>query len=658
MDIMKTNPSYFAKHYPEDEVVKVLERLDKKYHKDGNPNVSDEIYDVLKDSFYERNPQHSYFDTVGTVENNKNKVKLPIYMGSINKIKSDGTTLNNFIQKYSGKYVVSDKLDGISALYVIKKNTNSKHFEEKMYTRGNGYEGQDISRFLSLLHFDRSLLKNYIENKSENEIILRGELIISKDDFKLIQDKGANPRNLVAGSMNTKNPNKSILKYVQFIPYALIQPKLKPSEQMIWFQENKINPVFYKIVNTSSLNFQTLSDILIQRRNDSVFEIDGLVIHHDAYYDIVEGQNPSYAFAFKTMVKDNVAEVIVKEVEWNISKNGKMIPVILFDSVSMNGVVIRRTTGFNAQYIDKHCIGPGSRLLITRSGDVIPYIVDVLSSSSTGKPMMPKEPYSWNKTKMDIIIENQKENKEVAIKNMISFFNKIKVPGFSSSNIRKMFSEGFDTPKKILYANKSDFQNIIGNVNGEKIYSHIEKSRDDIDFKTLLEASNLLGHGFGERKINIILKKLPKIQSGYIPKLEELVEIEGISVITAEHFIKGLKEFFEYLEKNPELKNIIRVKDKHTNNNDFDDLKENEKKENKKCINMENEYVIFTGFRDNDLSEKVENCGGTILSSMSKKTTILVYKTYSDTSQKIKQAKAMGNVKIMSKEEFETYLQK
>ena len=109
--------------------------------------------------------------------------------------------IDSWKKKYKGSAIVSDKLDGISCLFY--KNDN----DIKIYTRGNGKEGQDISH-----------LRNYITfpNITETKFAIRGELIISRDNWEKIKDLGSNARNVVAGAIHSKILNKTILSNIEF----------------------------------------------------------------------------------------------------------------------------------------------------------------------------------------------------------------------------------------------------------------------------------------------------------------------------------------------------------------------------------------------------------------------------------------------------------
>lgn len=140
---------------------------------------------------------------------------LPYYMGSQNKIKDSEEELAKYKAKYAGPYVVSDKLDGVSCLIIYENNII------KIYTRGNGTEGQDITHILEYV--------NGIPKLDNADMAVRGELIISKSNWDVLGTlgkQGANPRNTLSGAINSDIINKDILSKVDFVAYSLINPKI------------------------------------------------------------------------------------------------------------------------------------------------------------------------------------------------------------------------------------------------------------------------------------------------------------------------------------------------------------------------------------------------------------------------------------------------
>ena len=188
--------SKYVQNLDSKKLEKILRDLSSEYYNKGISLVSDEIFDYLKETLQELDPLNDYLNEIGAPVNEKEKVKLPYSMGSLDKIKPSTNELEKWKKTYTGPYVISDKLDGISAqLYITKK-------ENKLYTRGDGEYGQDISYLIEYL-FDVSKFP-----KDNLPISIRGELILSKKNFEKVKDKFKNARNAVAGYVNSKKIGK------------------------------------------------------------------------------------------------------------------------------------------------------------------------------------------------------------------------------------------------------------------------------------------------------------------------------------------------------------------------------------------------------------------------------------------------------------------
>src|SRR5437868_10422450 len=122
------DPKKFASTIDTPKLVKILEKLRHLYYNVGESPISDEKFDQLEDELRKVAPNDKYFTMVGS--GSDKFVKLPYNLPSLNKIKNDDTiTLDKWLKTYQGTYIISDKLDGVSALLV---NDNNKY---KMYTR-------------------------------------------------------------------------------------------------------------------------------------------------------------------------------------------------------------------------------------------------------------------------------------------------------------------------------------------------------------------------------------------------------------------------------------------------------------------------------------------------------------------------------------------
>jgi NAD-dependent DNA ligase len=382
-----------------------------------------------------------------------------------------------------------------------------------------------------------------------------------------------------------------------------------------------------------------LSELLVERREKSDFEIDGIVVSHNNSHAHVQGENPKYAFAFKSVQTMDKAEVVVTKIEWNVSKDGYMIPVVHFNPVHLAGVMIQKAHGFNGKYVKDNKLGPGSRIIIMRSGDVIPYIVEVLSASASGTAQMPEIEYEWSKTNVDIIISKKDgaTNDIVNLKSIEYFFDKIDIKGISKATISKIYNSGFKDIKSIINVSKTDLLKIDGfkDKTADKIVDGFKQAFSDVDCVLLMDASNTLGRGFGRKKIELILENFPNLlKSRTIPSMNDMVAIKGIEHKTAEAFIDNLPKYFDFYD-NLGLK--------------CTEPTQVEKEPN--SVKLGHINVVFTGFRDKDIEEYIIANGGKVSGSVSKNTSHVVVKDKNKDSSKAVKAKELG-VPVVSVEEF------
>lgn len=623
-------------------IAKLVQEANYAYYNTREPLFSDTTYDIVHDYLQQIDPSNPVLKQIGSqIPNMDNrKEDLPFYMGSLDKIKNnDPESLDKFKRKFIGSHVVSDKLDGNSALLHVKDGN------VKLYSRGDGKIGQNIT---SILPYIQEIPKHLVEdaNKQKNKTLaIRGELIISKENFAKVADKGANARNMVAGVINAKMPDLDVLSLVQFVAYELLYPNgMTISEQLDSMKCAGFYVVNHKLLSDKQLSEDYLSDILSERRSVSPFEIDGVVVFHNGKaHKHAVNENPEYAFAFKSINAMGKAEVIVTHVEWNMSKDGYMIPVVNFTPVALDGVVIQRAHGFNGKYIYDHKIGPCSRLLIMRSGQVIPYIHEVLSPSETGEPQMPEASYTWSKTGVDIIAN---ENYDLEAKTLEYFFEKIDVPGLSGATVKKMYESGLTTPQQIFTAKIQDLLKVHGfkDKMAQKTFDALQKRKielADVSACTLLmDASNTLGRGIGTKKLNLITEHIPKILSDkYIPTLAELTTIKGVETKTATQIIQNLPKCFKFLDDNGF--NFCLKQPQDAKNGPISPA----------SMKLKDEIIVFTGVRSKEAEAYIVANSGTIASSVNKKTTVLITKSLESDSSSMKKAKELG-IKIMTLDEF------
>jgi len=622
LESLKSDPIIFLSNFKKKELVNLIQILNYSYYIDCKSLVSDDLYEHIKNKLYIIDPLNPLLKNIGV--SNKNKLDLPYHMGSMDKDKNTHNLLTNWVQKYNGNgYVLSDKLDGLSALYVNNNNT------KKLFTR----KGIDISH---LINFIKGLPNTNNNIEKESEIAVRGELIISKENFKKIKVEGVimNVRNVVSGVITAKKPNLEILEFIEFVSYEVIRPELIPSNQFKYLKNNNYQCVYNECIN--DINVEVLSNFLKDRREHSNYNIDGIIITNDSLNVRNKDGNPKYSFAFKNIYTLNKVEVMVLKVDWNITKDNYIQPVIVFDGIEIDGVIVKRATGKNGKFIMENNIGPGSKIIIVRRGDVIPHVQEILSASETGKAQMPEYKYKWNDTEVEIIVDTNNEEllKERNIKNMENFIVKMEFKGISIGIIKKLYNANINTIYKFINVDKDVLLNIEGikEKKANNILESIKQVMDNVDCIKLMMSSNSFGRGLGKKKIKLIIDNITDKSLKLRPTMKNLISINGIEKKTAEKFIENIDNYLKFLE-DTQIKCNFNV----------DVLNKNDK--------FKNINIVFTGIRDKLLENRIEEEGGSIKNSITNNIDYLIVKDHEAKSSKIDKAIELG-IKIITIEEF------
>ena len=642
--LLETDYEKYSSSLTVGELVSVLTKLSEAYYNE-EPLLPDLIYDQLRELLEDKDPENSYLSVVGTTPKSENMVRLPYEMGSLTKIKPDTDKLQKWMKEYKGQYVVSDKLDGCSVQ--LYKNNKGKVF---LYSRGTSIEGQDISKLIKYV-VDEKLLE-----EMTNGMSIRGELIITKKDFEKIKTIMKNARNAVSGLVNSKNTiNMKVAKITRMVAYSILYPKYKQSKQMEILEGMSIEVVDYNIYK--KLDENVLKKQLIERRTESKYVIDGLVCVDDS--DVYEqtGGFPKYMFSFKMTLEDQMVETTINKVIWEISKDGYLKPTVEFDPVELGGVSNEHATANNAKFVVDNKLGKGSKIIIQRANDVIPKINTVLSSSTSGEPDLPDIEYKWSDTKIDIIaIENNEHVKtKKTIKLLYHFFKTLKVKHFGEETIVKFVENGYNTVSKILKANKTDLEKIngVGSTLITKIYSNILDALQETSLARFMDASQTFGRNLGTRKFGKILAVYPNILKQKWTKeelYENILKVDGFGKKFATLFSNNFNKFIKFYNEISKIVDLSRFENEQ-NETEEDSLDESSEEETKI---LENQKIVVTGFRDDNLEKCIVKNGGKMSTSVSKNTTMVIYKDeeyLSSNGKKIETAKSLG-IKIISKNDF------
>jgi DNA ligase (NAD+) len=627
-EYLKKGSSYLNK-LDEEHLSYFIRALNKYYYCNNKPLVDDEQYDILKEyieEFYPSNVAVKEGHTKCNVAQEKSKVKLPYTLWSMDKIKEARGVMNK-LKKYKHDKIISVKVDGISAMY----------YKGKLYTRGNGTYGQDISWLLKYIHMPPNIGSD----------VVRGELLIKKETFDN-KYKGlfCNMRNLVAGIANAKNIIIEQANDIDFVAYEVIEPaNLKPLEQLEYLSSKKYNHVEYLHKKNKDVNKEMLSKLLVHWRENYLYDNDGIIITDNCVYQRVNG-NPEHAFAFKMVLSDQIVETMVIEVRWTPSKDGYLKPKLKVQPVVIGGATIQYVTAHNAAFVRDKSIGIGTKIQIIRSGDVIPKVHKVVKASSA--PLMPSPEdydFKWNASNIDIILNDIDSNEIVKMKRISEFFKNLEVDGLGRGNVQRMMNAGYDSVYKILNMTKDDFMEVDGfqEKKTKKVYNSIHSKVRQMPLINLMTATNIFGRGMGYSRLKLILDSYPDILTSEKSEeelYEDILKLPGFKIKTAQNFVPYIGEFLKFLK---DCKLMYKLKDYKK--------KVEEAKAKQESGPLKGRQIVITGFRDKEFTDLIDSLGGVLANNVNKNTSYIIVKDLETQSTKIAKGKKLG-IKIMKIDDF------
>jgi DNA ligase (NAD+) len=614
--------------------------LDDLYYNTSDPELSDVLYDILKDSLMKRDPE--YVPPVGAkIRKNANRVKIPYFMGSADKITpSEPRELERWILKNPcDELALSEKLDGVSGTFTVVDG------KRKLFTRGDGEIGADISYLIQ-----------YIDSipHVKEDIAVRGELIIRKDvfekkyyfdgkrdDYKTDKAKGRgygrlyrNARNMVAGLVGAKTV-RSGLQDIEFVVYEIVghSTMSKPSDQMKMLKKLGFVPAMNEVIHVPE-NMDEWIDLHNRYKKKSVYEIDGIVLQSNIPYDRNPSGNPSYLFAFKVNSEDDIHETTVLDIEWSVSSWGQIVPVAIIDPVELPGNTIKRVTVSNAGLMREKGIGPGAIINVTRSKEVIPFIVSVSEPCEEFK--WPDIDYVWddNEVHLKVVDASPEIIAKMRVKLFSKFFAKMGIKHVSSATITKMYDHGFDTLLKIISAKKEELVYIDGiqEKSAERIVSNIKEGLKGVKSPELMGSCGVFGFGVGRKRVIALMTDIPDLLTRKRKGLKKRVlEVEGFSEIMADKVIDNIDyavQFIDEISKYVSFLEDTRVSDT--------------------LVGLK---FVFSGFRSKELEQNIEDRGGKMSTSVSNKTSGMVVAKSCKATGKVTKAQSLG-IPVYTKEEF------
>ncbi|MFA6237190.1 MAG: NAD-dependent DNA ligase LigA [Bacteriovorax sp.] len=617
--------------------IKVLEDLILK-HKAlyylGRPEISDAQYDKYEDELKKLDPENPALGLVGTTTSASDKLKHDRKMLSLDKT----YVFSDLLAWKGAEEVLSTmKLDGISCSLVYEKG---KLILAK--TRGDGTYGENI---MPKVMWIKSIPK-LITTKNKTEV--RGELYCDEESFFHLSsemvsmglDKPTSQRNIVAGLMGRKD-NLEFCRYIKFMSFDYIsdEPVKKEEEK---FKKLEMNGFIIPDIEVHK-DPKSIEDTIERARefmSEGDYQIDGLVFtlnKMSLHEEMGEtSHHPRYKIAFKFAGESKTT--VLKDIMWNVSRNGILTPVGDVEPVELSGAMISRVTLHNYGMVLQNNLKSGDVIEIIRSGEVIPKFLSVVKSSHN-KFVIPEHCPSCNQK---VVIEDIRifcrnencpgKNKEV----ILNFIQKIGIEDLSGKRLEELINARLVKSIGDIYRLTAEDLMKIDKVKDKlstKLIESIQKTKT-IDLITFLSALGISGGAYSkcEKVVRAGFDSIKKIKD---LTLEQLMSIESFAEKSSKEFLSSLKD------KHALIDELIDCGFKFT----VEETRETSITGLKICITgalSEKRPVI---------EDRIREAGGIVVSSVSKNTDILVTNETDPTSSKYKKALEL-NIRIITEVEL------
>ncbi len=563
------------------------------------------------------------------------------------------------------EYCVEPKFDGAS-ISVIYDND----LLVRAATRGDGVVGDEIT--LNTKQIKSIPLSAKFSGYGIDQIEMRGEVLINKNNFKTYNDKlmeegippFANPRNAAAGSLRMKDTaevgrrNLEVFLYhVSYLTNGVADAREKQPLshsgmlEMLWNLGFRSPMNEMKVVKGIKGVIQYVAEFE-EKRDGLPYEIDGMVIKvNDLNLQEKLGMtshHPRWAIAFKFKARQGTSKLL--GVEFQVGRTGAVTPVAKIAAVQVGGVTVTSISIHNEEYIKDKNLMLGDAILIERSGDVIPQIVKSFPELRTGEEKAIEFPtkcpvcqHQLFKPDGEAVWRCININCEAqVVERIIHFVSKdaMDIKNFGEANVRKFYALGLVADVPGIYS--IDFDAIA------RLEGFGKKSIDNL--KTAIESSKsqplhrlIYGLGIrycGENTAKTLANTVNHLLDFKDYSKEQLQDLEDVGVKVAGSIVRFFHDADNLLmlEKLEALGISLKNQKKQISVNDT----------------LAGQTFLFTGsmiqLKRSDAEELVEKNGGKIVSGVSSKLNYLV--VGEDAGSKLEKAKKIQSIKIISEEDF------
>ena len=640
--------------------VKMLNLYSKHYYVLDDPLTTDEVYDKL------------YHEVVEYEEQNPNEVVNDSPTQRVGDVISEGFTKEPHLSRMWSLEDIFDhvglekwlektyKLDKNISFYCEPKYDGASLnliYENgilvKGVTRGDGTIGELITQNVKTINS----IPLTIEHKERIEI--RGEVVIFKDEFEKINalrvQSGealfANPRNAAAGSLRQLDSSVTAARNLVFLPYGVGENRLPQKllhEKMQYIYELGFRQPPERAVCQNIEEIDSIYKQMVQDRDSYAMMLDGMVIKVDEISSQIDMgytvKVPRWAVAYKFPAIEKITTV--KDIVLQVGRTGAVTPVAIVEPTDIDGVVVERATLHNFDEIDRKDIRLGDKVIILRSGDVIPKIIKVLTHERSGDEFVYERPTLCPVCASELLDEGvllkcQNLSCDARVVNSIMYFASkpcLNIDGLGIKIVEVLYTSGlvksvvdlFDlTLEKLLELEgfkEKKSQNLLDSIIAAKGCDYW-RFINSLGIEHIGEvASKTLAENFGSNFTHVTK--------------EEIVACDGIGEEMAESVLEFVRVNADTIVK---LQTLLEPKEP---------IKREEAAENP----FKGKTVVLTGTMSQsrgEIKEMLEALGAKVSGSVSKKTDYVIYGE--DAGSKYDKAVSLG-VGVLTEEEMRELL--
>jgi DNA ligase (NAD+) len=652
-------------------VHELKERLNKysyEYYVMDNPSVSDQEYDALLHELIQLEELHPELKSAdsptvrigGTILDKFEKVTHKIPMMSLSNAfnNDDLKAFDERIVKAVGPvtYNVELKIDGLAGSLLYENGDLVLGA-----TRGNGSIGENITSNVKTIH----AIPLHINHLFDIEF--RGEIFMSKKSFEkankerlnLGQDLFKNPRNAAAGSIRQLDSKIAAKRQLDMFIYSVMEPEmhgLKTHSEALELAKQlgfKVNP--YSKVCKSIDEVIDFIEEYTEKRHDLKYDIDGIVVKVNelALYETIgyTAKSPKWAIAYKFPAEEVITKI--QSISFQVGRTGQITPVANLDPVIVQGSTVSRATLHNEDYVVEKDIREGDFVVIRKAGDIIPEVVRVIEerrSNTIPFTMIHECPVCSSSLKRkegeaDYYCLNPFCDAK-AIETLIHFASRkaMNIDGLGDRIIEQFYNDGYLKTFPDIYRLHEHYEELIVREGfGKKSIDKLMQSIEDSKTNNLEKLVFGLGiRHVGEKVSKVLAASLKTLDALFDVDYDTLVEIDEIGSVIADSVL-------DYFGNEDNQKMLQDLKDLGLNTSYESNVVLKE-------AFVGNTFVL-TGklelFTRSEAKTMIENNGGKVSSSVSKKTSYVV--AGSDAGSKLQKALDLG-VTVLSEEEFKAML--